>query len=488
LNVAICIDHLKVFSRHSGVCILDIPELAIDTKDTTGIWGPSGSGKTTLLNTLNGLNFADKNLRVEGTVQIGKKTFSSTLDPANYQKNRNGAPTLFTIQQHLYSGLSPVHTMGTILADMTVISGSTERWDIQEEAKHVIEQLHLPEDILDRYPHQVSGGEIQRFHLIAAVLRPPDFILLDEATASLDYENSMQFFNVLLELKSRLSFGLLVVSHDQDLVRTYCQQVVYLDKGKIQTERPQKTNQKGIQMTPCNRKTHAGGTLVEAKKLTKGYPAAQNQMTDVLSGVSFTFEKGQFYGLCGSSGSGKSTIGKIISGILPADSGVIRYGDTLDKDFTEEERLIQRLKHPYIFQDALETLNPAYRLQDLVKRYANEADTLGIHQPFITFKRNIQAFGLENGILQQFPHQLSGGQAQRIQLALAMMFEPRLLIMDEPFAFIDEASIESILNHLLELKQTHGLSIFCISHQEFILHMFCDEVYRLLDGSFLKIK
>jgi peptide/nickel transport system ATP-binding protein len=89
--------------------------------------------------------------------------------------------------------------------------------------------------------------------------------------------------------------------------------------------------------------------------------------------------------------------------------------------------------------------------------------------------------------LDQFPHQLSGGQAQRVQLALALMFEPGVLIMDEPFAFIDEESTASILNTLNGYKQSRGLSIFCISHQEIILKLFCDEVFRLVDGSFLKI-
>jgi ABC-type dipeptide/oligopeptide/nickel transport system ATPase subunit len=486
--VTICIDHLKVISRHTGVCILDIPHLAIDTKDKIGIWGPSGSGKSTLLNTLNGLNFSDKNLIVEGTVQIGEKTFSSQFKSKTHKKYSSGGPTLFTIQQHLYSGLSPVHTMGSILFDMAGFTGSQRQQDIQREAKPVIELLRLPEDILARYPHQLSGGEIQRFHLMSAVLQQPDYILLDEATASLDHENALHFFNVLLELKSSLDFGLLVVSHDKELLSTYSQQMLFLENGRMQTERAMTPNQTGIQVTFSDSKNYEKETLIWAENLTKKYPTTQNKTVEVLCNVSFTIEKGTFYGLCGNSGAGKSSFGKIVAGILPADAGRIMYQNASSEDFSQKKQHIQRLKHPYIFQDALESLNPAYRLRVIVKRYSLEAETLGIYQPFDSFKENMLAFGLENRILDQFPHQLSGGQAQRVQLALALMFEPGVLILDEPFAFIDEKSTASILNTLNGYKQSRGLSIFCISHQEIILKLFCDEVFRLVDGSFLKIK
>lgn len=488
MNVTICIDHLKVISRHTGVCILDIPHLVIDTKSNTGLWGPSSSGKSTLLNTLNGLNFSDKNLLVEGTVQIGERRFSSGFNSKTHPKNTDVGPTIFTIQQHLYSGLSPVHTMGSILTDMTGIPGSTFQRDTTQAAKNIIETLHLPEDILDRYPHQLSGGEIQRFHLMAAVLRKPDYILLDEATASLDHENAIHFFKVLQELKTSLAFGLLVVSHDHELLLSQCQQVLFLENGRIQPERSMHADTKDIQRKPAEVKAEKKVTLVRVENLTKKYPTAQNKVVEVLSDVSITIEKGKFYGLCGHSGAGKSSFGKIAAGILAPDSGKIIYRAKSSDSFTQKEQHIQRLKHPYIFQDALESLNPAYRLRKIVKRYSLEAEILGIPKSQESFEKNMLAFGLENRILDQFPHQLSGGQAQRVQLALALMFEPEVLIMDEPFAFMDKESVSSILNTLDGLKRSRGLSIFCISHQEFILQLFCDEVFRLLDGRFLKIK
>lgn len=236
-----------------------------------------------------------------------------------------------------------------------------------------------------------------------------------------------------------------------------------------------------------------GDELLKVENLRVHYPVRSgffNHVTDyvhAVDGVSFTIQKGQSYGVIGESGSGKSTIGQALVGLVEATSGTITYRG---KDVTDK-RVRKKLKYnkdvQMIFQDSLSSLNPKKKVIDIIGEPLRNFEKLSRKDLKQLVLELIQTVGLDEESLYKYPHQFSGGQRQRIGVARAVATKPKLIIADEPVSALDLSVQAQVLNYMKAIQKKYGVAFLFISHDLGVVHHMCDNLAIMHRGRFVEI-
>lgn len=236
-----------------------------------------------------------------------------------------------------------------------------------------------------------------------------------------------------------------------------------------------------------------GDELLKVENLRVHYPVRSgffNHVTDyvhAVDGVSFTIQKGQSYGVIGESGSGKSTIGQALVGLVKATSGTITYRG---KDVTDK-RVRKKLKYnkdvQMIFQDSLSSLNPKKKVIDIIGEPLRNFEKLSRKDLKQLVLELLQTVGLDEESLYKYPHQFSGGQRQRIGVARAVATKPKLIIADEPVSALDLSVQAQVLNYMKAIQKKYGVAFLFISHDLGVVHHMCDNLAIMHRGRFVEI-
>lgn len=236
-----------------------------------------------------------------------------------------------------------------------------------------------------------------------------------------------------------------------------------------------------------------GDELLKVENLRVHYPVRSgffNHVTDyvhAVDGVSFTIQKGQSYGVIGESGSGKSTIGQALVGLVEATSGTITYRG---KDVTDK-RVKKKLKYnkdvQMIFQDSLSSLNPKKKVIDIIGEPLRNFEKLSRKDLKQLVLELLQTVGLDEESLYKYPHQFSGGQRQRIGVARAVATKPKLIIADEPVSALDLSVQAQVLNYMKAIQKKYGVAFLFISHDLGVVHHMCDNLAIMHRGRFVEI-
>lgn len=236
-----------------------------------------------------------------------------------------------------------------------------------------------------------------------------------------------------------------------------------------------------------------GDELLKVENLRVHYPVRSgffNHVTDyvhAVDGVSFTIQKGQSYGVIGESGSGKSTIGQALVGLVEATSGTINYRG---KDVTDK-RVRKKLKYnkdlQMIFQDSLSSLNPKKKVIDIIGEPLRNFEKLSRKDLKQRVLELLQTVGLDEESLYKYPHQFSGGQRQRIGVARAVATRPKLIIADEPVSALDLSVQAQVLNYMKAIQKKYGVAFLFISHDLGVVHHMCDNLAIMHRGRFVEI-
>lgn len=236
-----------------------------------------------------------------------------------------------------------------------------------------------------------------------------------------------------------------------------------------------------------------GDELLKVENLRVHYPVRSgffNHVTDyvhAVDGVSFTIQKGQSYGVIGESGSGKSTIGQALVGLVEATSGTITY---CGKDVTDK-RGRKKLKYnkdvQMIFQDSLSSLNPKKKVIDIIGEPLRNFEKLSRKDLKQRVLELLQTVGLDEESLYKYPHQFSGGQRQRIGVARAVATKPKLIIADEPVSALDLSVQAQVLNYMKAIQKKYGVAFLFISHDLGVVHHMCDNLAIMHRGRFVEI-
>lgn len=508
---------------------------SLERGDSLAIVGESGSGKSTLALCLSGLiqpPEARGSVKVAGMELLGASEEElRSVRWATVALALQGAP------------FNPVVTVGDQVAeplrDRLRMGANEARARAAELAKEVL----LDPALLDRYPHQISGGERRRAALAMVLALDPSVVVLDEPTAGLDPATRHELVQRVVRLAEARGFALVVISHDLPDAASLAMRTMVLYAGEVMEEgatgrvigdpahpyswalinaypvmtttkdlRPIRGRPPDPRAVPsgcpyhprCTQAEaacsethpplamsrdrlvlcHFGGlkTLLSARGVSKSFGRGRHAVPALID-VSISVREGESVGIVGPSGSGKSTLARIISGHTPLDSGeVVLEGEAQPTSWGGADRL-RRRRIQLVMQDPADALSPRLCVEDLVREPLDVADTGDKAERRRAVSEALESVGLppSGSFLQARAHELSGGQLQRIALARALIAGPKLLVADEPTAMLDASEQARLLVVLRERQVEMGLGLIVISHDLAAVRKVTDRIV-ILDG------
>ncbi len=454
--------------------------------------GESGSGKTTAGLSL--LGYARPGCRIAGgRVRVGTTEVLS-LGRSELADFR-GAKVSY-VAQSAAGAFNPAQRLMSQVIEPALIHGLMSRREAEEKARELFRALALPDPVRigERYPHQVSGGQLQRVMAAMALITGPELVVLDEPSTALDVTTQVEVLRAFKRVVRDLHTTALYISHDLAVVAQIADRIVVMHGGEAQETGATGDILEDAQH-PYTRSLLAaaaphgvpGATeppapaLLEVTNLTAGYGHG-GALIPVLHSVSFAIAPGRVLGVIGESGCGKSTLARVVAGLLPQVGGrVLLDGQALPGRV--EERTHDQLRAVQIvFQSADTALNPARRVGPILAR------PLRFYHGMrgITARRRVAELldmvRLPRALADRFPEELSGGQKQRVNLARALAAQPRLLLCDEVTSALDTVVGAAVLDLLAELRRELGLAMMFISHDLSTVRAICDDIMILYAG------
>lgn len=465
--------------------------------------GESGSGKTTIALSLMGYTkpgctFSD------GEVWVGGDNLLKA-EPSQLRQWRGKRITY--IAQSAAAAFNPSKRIMDQVIESALLCNMGRRSDLISKAIQLFRELALPdpEHIGHRYPHEVSGGQLQRLMAAMALIVDPELVILDEPTTALDVTTQVEVLQVFRKVVQQRNVTAVYVSHDLAVVSQVADKVVVLNQGQTQEindintiiSQPQHSYTKQLLAAATLSGQHTAPsvlepiplkpeTLLSVRKLVAGYGKRNAKGIPefpVLDDINFTLCSGQAIGIIGESGSGKSTLAKTLVGLLPAALGSAKYlGDELSPKLGRRNKL-QCQKIQLVFQSADTALNPKQTIRQLLGRPLKTYFKLSKKAQTQRIKELLELVQLPEEVIDRKPSSLSGGQKQRVNLARALAAEPDIIICDEVTSALDTVVAAAILRLLHDLKNRLGLALLFISHDMNSVKSLCDDVIVLYKGT-----
>ncbi|MGV2288619.1 ABC transporter ATP-binding protein [Trinickia sp. YCB016] len=468
--------------------------------------GESGSGKTTIALSLMG--HARRGCRIAGgSIRVGDCDVRS-LSPAQLASLR-GRKVAY-IAQSAAAAFNPARSIMDQVIESALIHGTMTKAAAQAKAVELFRALALPapETIGKRYPHQVSGGQLQRLLAAMALITDPELVILDEPTTALDVTTQIDVLQAFKRVVKELGTTAVYVSHDLAVVAQMADRIVVLSDGQIREvgstgqilnapEHPY-TQSLIAAVAPKRRGANGAGEqvevnaaaakprpLLEVKRLVAGYgkidakglPAAR-----ILDDVDLVIPRGKTVGVIGESGSGKTTLAKVIAGLVPVAGGqLLLDGEPMPA------RLEQRTKEQFrriqiVFQNADTALNPVHTVEQILTRPLAFYHGMKGEKARRRVAELLDLVRLPAALAARKSGELSGGQKQRVNLARALAAEPDLILCDEVTSALDTVVGAAILDLLADLQKKLGVSYLFITHDIGKMRAISDDIVVLYAG------
>ena len=504
MSVLLEVDDLKISARRDDDSLLPIVKgvsFNVARGEVVALIGESGSGKTTIaLSALGytkpGLEFAGGEVRLEGedVITMGSDQLRSLRGQRVAYLAQSAAATF-----------NPALTIGEQVTESCVLHGILNQEQANERAETLYRALELPDpDRLGRrYPHQVSGGQLQRLMAAMALCGKPDLLVLDEPTTALDVTTQIEVLKAFKSVIKQEGSAAIYVTHDLSVVAQIADHIVVLYAGEVQEHgsAEQVVNQPGHDYT--RRLMHAvrpppaagqgdeslgehrrESPALQVKDITAGYGRIHNGMPaiTVLRDVNVSIERGHTVGVIGESGCGKSTLARVMAGLLPAAQGqVLLDGDELQPALQKRKRSeLQKIQ--FVFQMADTALNPRQRIDHILGRPLGFYLGLKGKEKRRRILELLEMVELPQDFAGRYPEELSGGQKQRVNLARALAASPEVLLCDEVISALDSIVGANVIELLKRLRKQTGVSFVFISHDLSTIASFADEIVVLYAG------
>ena len=483
-------------------------DLYVEKGQILGLVGESGSGKSVSSLSILKLLPEDAKISADKMDFDGIPLLSQTEE--EWQALRGNRISM--VFQEPMTSLNPVLTIEKQVEEGLLLHEKEKYKENQElRRERVLEVLaeaglSNPEELLPKYPHQLSGGMRQRVMIAIAMINRPELLIADEPTTALDAATQEIILELLKYYCDTYQTSILFISHDLSLVARLCDRVLVLKDGQVVERgtredvfyRPKQEYTKQLMMAARGKQLAgttqtefevAGSTtgktshraseaLLSLKNATIEYREktffGKEKITTAVKNVSFELLKGEVLGLVGESGSGKSTISKALTGLLS-----LTKGELIRAKGTGRPRMV--------FQDPYGSLNPAKKIGWILE------EPLKIQGGFSKEERKrlvieaLKEVELEEGHAKRYVRELSGGQRQRVAIAAALIQKPEIVILDEPVSALDVTVQGQILELLYRLKEEHGMSYLFVSHDMSVIRRVCDRVMVLYQGEIVEM-
>jgi peptide/nickel transport system ATP-binding protein len=479
------------------IVIVDDVSFDIPRGEVLALIGESGSGKTTIALSLMG-HVRPGAAIIGGSIRVGEADIRAT-DPAALRALRGNR--IAYVAQSAAAAFNPSRTLMDQVIESALVHGLMPRATAEAKAVELFGALGLPrpESIGGRYPHQLSGGQLQRLMAAMALITDPELVILDEPTTALDVTTQIGVLQAFRKVVRDRGTTAIYVSHDLAVVAQMADHIVVLNKGRVReagltdqilnapaddyTRTLMAAARPVVDVVGNARTTPV--PLLQIEGLTAGYGRVDtkgNPQVPVLRDVSLTLQRGEILGVIGESGSGKSTLARVIAGLLPPARGTVSLDGAplapgLDGRSREDFRRIQ-----IVFQNADVALNPAHSVGQILKRPLAFYHDLKGEAADARVAELLDRIQLPRAVAERRCTDLSGGQKQRVNLARALAAGPDLILCDEVTSALDTVVGAAILELLAELRKELGIAMMFISHDISTVRAICDDIMVLYSG------
>ena len=491
-SVLLKIEGLRIegYANEKWIEIVHGIDMTLHRGEVMGLIGESGAGKTTI--GLAAMGFTRDGCRISGG-SIEFDGLELTTTPKHDLQALRGARIAY-VAQSAAASFNPAHKIIDQHTEAPVHYRIKKRMESQEDAMELYTRLRLPnpKEIGFRYPHQVSGGQLQRAMTAMAMSCRPDLIIFDEPTTALDVTTQIEVLAAIRDIVEQLNTAAIYITHDLAVVAQMSDVIKVLLRGneieeadtKTMLDNPQEEYTKTLwavrsyKRDQVARPTDDSVPVVSVRDVDAAYGD-----TKVLQDVSFDVYAGMTVAVVGESGSGKSTTARCITGLLPPTKGSIAFkGETLPAKYTDRTK-DQLRQAQMIYQMADTALNPKVKVSDIIGRPAQFYSGLRGADLKTRVDELLDLIELEPAqYYNRYPPELSGGQKQRIGIARALAAEPIFIICDEVTSALDQLVAEGILRLLDRLQSELNLAYMFITHDLATVRSIADEVVVMKEG------
>jgi peptide/nickel transport system ATP-binding protein len=486
------IRNLKIEGRSDEVWNPIINGIDLDLKkgEVLGLIGESGAGKSSV--GLAAMGFTRDGCRISG----GSVEFDGVdlvTASAAVKRSMLGKRIAY-VAQSAAASFNPAHRLLDQHTEAPVQHRVQSRSESELDGIELYQRLRLPDpdNIGFRYPHQVSGGQLQRAMTAMAMSCRPDLIIFDEPTTALDVTTQIEVLAAIRDIVEQFDTAAIYITHDLAVVAQMADRIKVLLRGDEVEEAdtrsmlsdPKEDYTKSLWAVRSFKRPSKPAVLKGATPIVslKNVSAAYGK-SPVLFDVDFDIHAGRTVAVVGESGSGKSTAARCITGLLPPSQGHIEFnGEALPLDYRKRSK-DQLRQAQMIYQMADTALNPRSRIGDIIGRPVQFYSGLTGTAKRKRVEELLVQIEMEPSLyIDRLPGELSGGQKQRIGIARALAAEPQFIICDEVTSALDQLVAEGILRLLAQLQDDLGLSYMFITHDLATVSAISDEVVVMKDG------